>query len=187
MICKDIHELSEGCHQSIPTGKQWKFCPACGSPTGHLQFPDCTLLVERNRSSERIVTLRNSGESSIKVNISLKDEVDGFQIPANQPCSFLIAPGMNKTFRLNVPPVRESGKLGVLHVEVNDKPTCEDFNHWCVKPENRVLDVDVVCTVQTPGELHLQQECLIFHDDIVVRDVSLLNQGGTPVNISGIT
>ncbi len=187
MICKDIHELTEGCHQSIPTGKQWKFCPACGSPTGHLQFLDCTLLVERNRSSERIITLRNSGESSIKVNISLKDEVDGFQIPANQPCSFLIAPGMNKTFRLNVPPVRESGKLGVLHVEVNDKPTGEDLNHWCVKPENRVLDVDVVCTVQTPGELHLQQECLIFHDDIVVRDVSLLNQGGTPVNISGIT
>jgi len=187
MLCKEIHELPDGCDQVIPDGKQWMFCPACGSPTGHLQRPVCEFPVKCDLTSEHVVTFRNNGESGIKVSVSITPTIDGFCLSTNQPNSFIIAARTNKALRLTIPAMRESGTPGILHIQVNDLPIPYGIDHWCGVPGTRTLDVDVVCNIEIPGELQPQQECLIFHDGISEREVSFKNHGRTPVNVTGVS
>lgn len=186
MLCKEIHEQKEGCSQSIPDGAQWKFCPRCGSPTGHLQTPECRLTVPRNRPCSRSVTLRNTGLSSVRVDVKAESLVEGFRLSNGTRRTQSIPPGAAHTVSMDIPPISQRTQVGRLCIEVDDRPSWSGSHGADTGNSLRKFEQQVLCDIQKPGELRVTQQCLIFHDDVRTREIDVHNVGDTPLDINGI-
>jgi len=182
MLCRSIHENIYGCDQELSS--DWKFCPVCGCPTGHIQIPGDQLTVDlrHNTQETKTLRLRNSGFTPVKAEIGLEPAVDQLRFVADQENRVTIMPGQLFDVKLQIPPIAAQEKsLGYLTLVCWDKYVDE-----CGEPTSRRLRIKIVGEVESPGEVTVVEEVAIFRTDLTERDITLLNTGRAPVEVPDV-
>ncbi len=186
-LCYQIHQERSGCEYPIPIREKWRYCPACGRATGHINKPDGSFQVEQNNVATRQVALRNVGVSAVAVVISLEKLVEGLQFGQQQRRNLVISPGMAENISLQIPSLTDpcSTFLGYLCIESQDGEKHKTDDPWSTA-KARVTRVPLTANLEIPAIIRAVQEILLFREGISERTLELVNDGTMPGEVVDI-
>jgi hypothetical protein len=187
MLCCKIHNHEAGCQQNIPERGNWKYCPACGCSTGHIETPDLSFDVKRGTEEKKVAFLRNTGLAPVTVTLSLDAAVPGVQFAPGQRSVLVVHPRMPEKVEIIIPPLQtRSEALGVLRILSEDAPLQSEDNPW--EPRDpRAIHVTISARIETPANAHPMEEALLFRDGVSKRTITMVNNGHAPVDVLHVT
>ncbi len=188
MRCMDIHNESDGCLQDIPgNARDWRYCPQCGRPTGHVLAPDCRFELTQGLEEPRTITLRADGCTAITASVSLDSTQVRFD--PTQLTNLVIDPQRNEQIRMIVAPLQSSSDLGHLIIQSDDAPLDPNGDPWgqtCLGRARRPFRVSIRGLIDRQMKIEPMQEVLIFRDGVPERTVELENPSREPLRVEEV-